>query len=70
MQYDPESNIARLEITSGDISYAKEVNGTIIHMTGAGFPVYIEILNAGSMIGKLGKIKSTGPKVNPAPSVS
>ena len=70
MKYDIESNIASFEISGGKIAYAKEINGTIVHISTSGFPVYIEILNAGSMIKKLGKIKKTEPKVNPAHSAS
>jgi uncharacterized protein YuzE len=67
--YDPDSNIVRLEITSGEIAYAKEINGTILHMNTTGLPVYIEILDAGSLITKLGKLKDAG-SITPAPKPS
>lgn len=58
MIYDPEANILSWEITGGKISHVKEIGNFIIHLSHAGKPILIEILDASSMIGQFEKIKN------------
>lgn len=48
MNYDIESNILNWELGSGKIVKVLELGNFIIHLSGAGKPVLIEILNASS----------------------
>jgi uncharacterized protein YuzE len=57
MTYDPESNIANIEISSGKISHAVELGNFIIHVSSAGAPVLIEILDASRLVGEMGEAK-------------
>jgi uncharacterized protein YuzE len=55
MHYDPESNIANIEISGGKISHAVELGNFIIHLSSAGAPVLIEILDASRLVGEMGE---------------
>ena len=69
VHYDAEANIISLDIVAGDIAYAKEVNGVVIHFTQSHVPVLIEILEASNFLKKLATIKkSAGSAIEPAPS--
>lgn len=57
MIYDPESNLISWEIAKGEIAYAREVGQFIIHLSPAGKPVLIEILNASKFVRQFDKIK-------------
>ncbi|MFA6106063.1 MAG: DUF2283 domain-containing protein [Patescibacteria group bacterium] len=60
MLYDAESNILSWELTKGQISHARSFGNFIIHLSKAGQPVLIEVLNASSFIGQFDKIKELG----------
>lgn len=70
VEYDTEANILSFELGGGDITYAKEMNGTIIHFSEGGKPVLIEILKASSFITRLKKIKGTSKSIRTVPSPS
>jgi len=57
MLYDPESNLISLEVAKGEISHTKEFGNFIIHVSSAGKPILIEILDATKFIGQLDKLK-------------
>jgi hypothetical protein len=57
MIYDPEANIICWEVASGKISHAREFGNFIIHLSSAGKPILIEILDASKFIGQMDKIK-------------
>jgi len=56
MIYDPESNILSIELSSGAITHAREFGNLIIHLSRAGKPILIEILDASSLTGGLAKL--------------
>lgn len=58
MLYDPEANILSWEIAQGEISHAREFGNFIIHLSPAGKPILIEILDASKFIGQFDKIKN------------
>ncbi len=58
MNYDPEANIISWEVAKGEISHAREFGNFIIHMSEAGKPLLIEILDASKFIGQFDKIKN------------
>jgi uncharacterized protein YuzE len=58
MIYDPEANIISWEVSKGQISQAKEFGNIVIHLSPAGKPVLIEILEATKYVGQLEKIKN------------
>jgi hypothetical protein len=60
MLYDAESNILSWELARGPISHARRFGNFIIHLSSAGQPVLIEVLNASSFIGQFEKIKELG----------
>ncbi|OGZ41539.1 MAG: hypothetical protein A3C80_03570 [Candidatus Ryanbacteria bacterium RIFCSPHIGHO2_02_FULL_45_43] len=68
VEYDSEANILSFELGGGDITYAKEYSGTIIHFTEGNKPVLIEVLQASHFISKLGKLKKRGVVISPASS--
>ena len=70
VNYEPEANIISFELGGGDISYAKEVTGTIVHFTENHKPVLIEILQASSFLTKMTKLRKRGPAVSTAPTTS
>jgi uncharacterized protein YuzE len=49
MNYDLEANIISLEIGKGKIYKAKEFGNFIVHLSKAGQPILIEILNASNL---------------------
>jgi uncharacterized protein YuzE len=58
MLYDPEANILSWEISKGKISHVKEIGNFIIHLSPAGKPILIEILDASNIVGQFEKIKN------------
>jgi len=60
MIYDIEANILSWEISNGPISHARQFGNFIIHLSKAGQPVLIEILNASSFTGQFEKVKELG----------
>jgi uncharacterized protein YuzE len=68
MLYDPEANILCWEISSGRIDHAREIGNFIIHVSSAGKPILIEILEASKFIGQFDKIRDIGDvkKIVPA----
>lgn len=67
--FEPEANILSWELTSGQIAYAKETGGVIIHFTEGNVPVFIEVLKASKFLMKFSKISEVRPVVNPAPNL-
>ena len=61
MQYDSESNLISLEVAKGEISHTKEFGNFIIHVSSAGKPILVEILDATKFIGQLDKLKIKKP---------
>lgn len=57
MHYDREANIISWEIAEGEISHAREFGNFIIHLSPAGKPILIEILEASKFVGQLDKLK-------------
>lgn len=69
VHYDAESNILTLDIAGGEIAYAKEVNGVVLHFTASHVPVLIEILEATHLFRKIAfNRKGAGPAIEPAPT--
>ena len=62
MHYEPEANIISWELADGKISHTREFGNFLIHLSPAGKPVLIEILDASKFIGQFDKIKAT--KIN------
>ena len=58
MIYDPETNILCWEVSKGDISHAREMGNFIFHLSSAGKPILIEILDASSFVGQFDKLKN------------
>lgn len=59
MKFDPESNIISWEISKGAISHAYEFGNFIIHVSKAGKPILIEILDGSKFVGKIDRINIT-----------
>ena len=57
MLYDAEANIICWEIAKGEISHVREIGNFIIHLSPAGKPIMMEILDASKFIGQFDKIK-------------
>jgi len=57
MEYDNEANLISLEVAQGEISHVKEFGNFIVHVSSAGKPILIEILDATKFIGQLNKLK-------------
>ncbi|PIV50932.1 hypothetical protein CO115_04765 [Candidatus Falkowbacteria bacterium CG_4_9_14_3_um_filter_36_9] len=57
MIYDHEANIICLEVAKGKIHNAKEFGNFIIHISKAGKPILIEILDGSKFIGQMDKVK-------------
>jgi hypothetical protein len=60
MLYDPEANIICIEIAKGEISHAREFGNFIVHLSPAGKPVLIEILDASKFMGQIEKLQNIG----------
>ena len=58
MQYDLEANIASWEISQGKIARVKEIGNVIVHLSKAGKPILIEILDASKFKTKLSKLET------------
>jgi len=58
MIYDAETNIILIETAKGKISHAKEFGNFIIHLSSAGKPILIEILEASNFVNQFEKIKN------------
>lgn len=58
MHYDQESNILSIELARGSISHAREFGNFIIHLSPAGKPVLIEILDANKFVKQFDKVKN------------
>lgn len=56
MIYDSEANILSIELARGQINHAREFGNLIIHLSRAGKPILIEILDASSLTGDFAKI--------------
>jgi uncharacterized protein YuzE len=57
MQYDAEANILSIEIARGEISHARELGNFIIHLSPAGKPILLEILEASKFVGQIDKLR-------------
>lgn len=58
MNYDLEANIISWEISQGKICHVKEFGNFIVHLSKAGKPILIEILNASNFKTKLSKLET------------
>lgn len=58
MIYDPEANILSWEVAKGKISHVRELGNFIIHISSAGKPILVEILDASKFIGQFAKLKN------------
>jgi len=58
MHYDLEANVISWEIATGKIHRTKEFGNFIVHLSKAGKPILIEILNASNFKTKLGKLET------------
>lgn len=56
MVYDSESNLLSIEVASGAITHAREFGNLIIHLSAAGKPILIEILDASDLLGDFAKL--------------
>jgi uncharacterized protein YuzE len=56
MLYDPESNILSIELAKSPIDHAREFGNFIVHLSPAGKPVLVEILDASNLVGKINKL--------------
>lgn len=70
MIYDPETNIACVEVSTGKIDHCIELGNFIIHVSKTKKPILIEILDASKFIGQFNKgskeIKTNLKKILPA----
>lgn len=55
MTYDPETNIAIIELAGGEIDDTVELGNFIIHISKAKIPIIVEILEASKFVGKFNK---------------
>lgn len=70
MYYDPEANIISWEISEhGEIDHVLEFGSFVLHLTKAGKPVLIEILDASKFIGKMIKLRHREKKQRLAENV-
>ena len=58
MEYNIEANIISWEISTGKICHVKEFSNFIVHLSKAGKPILVEILNASNFKTKLSKIET------------
>ena len=58
MIYDPEANVLCWEIAKGKIDHVREIGNFIIHLSKAGKPILLEILDASKFIGQFDKLKN------------
>lgn len=58
MNYDLEANILSWEIGKGKITHAREFGNFIVHLSRAGKPILVEVLEASNFKTKLGKLET------------
>ncbi|MEA3449903.1 MAG: DUF2283 domain-containing protein [Patescibacteria group bacterium] len=58
MIFDAEANIVSIELAKGKISHVREVGNILIHVSRAGKPILIEILDASKFTGQFDKIQN------------
>lgn len=58
MNYDIEANLISWPIASGKITKVVELGNFIVHLSAAGKPLLIEIINASKFKTKLGKLET------------
>ena len=58
MLYDEEANILSLELAKGQISHVREFGNFILHLSPAGKPILLEILDASKFIGQFEGLKN------------
>ena len=58
MIYDPEANIISWEVAKGKISHAREFGNLVVHLSSAGKPLLIEILDASKFVGQVDSLKN------------
>lgn len=58
MNYNLEANIISWEISKGKITRVKEFGNFIVHLSKAGKPILVEILDASRFKTKLNKIET------------
>lgn len=58
MIYDMEANIISIEVAKGKISHARDFGNFIVHLSGAGKPLLIEILDASKFVSQLDKLNN------------
>lgn len=46
INYEPEADVLRVEMASGSIDFATEVDNIVVHFSKKGVPLYLEILEA------------------------
>jgi len=47
LKYDPESDVLTIVVSdSGNLSHAEEMGDIVIHLSQAGEPLFLEVLNA------------------------
>jgi len=57
MFYEPEANLISIDVARGQIYNTVEMGNFIIHISKAGKPILIEILDASKFVGQIEKIK-------------
>ena len=57
MLYDEEANIMSIELAKGRISHVREFGNFILHLSPAGKPILLEILDASKFMGQFEKLK-------------
>jgi len=58
MRYDIDANIVSWELGKGKIAKVVEMGNFLVHVSGAGKPILIEILNASKFKTKLSDLKT------------
>lgn len=58
MHYDIEANIVSWELGNGKIIHVKEIGNFIVHLSKAGKPILVEILDASKFKTKLNKLET------------
>ena len=57
MLYDEEANLLSIELAKGQISHVREFGNFILHLSPAGKPVLLEILDASKFMGQFEKLR-------------
>lgn len=58
MNFDIDANLISWELGSGKIARVKEFGNFLVHLSPAGKPVLVEILDASRFKAKLGKLET------------